>query len=214
VDRVVTMSEQDRRVVTTASAVTLANGVDLDRFRPAAMAPDARRILFIGSFAHRPNVMAVEFFVQQVWPLLHDATLHIVAGARHEQYPVASDLTQAGIALDGFVADVRPAYQRATLVVAPLVASAGTNIKVLEAMAMGKAVVSTPAGVNGLDLAPGEDFVLVHTAREMADAIEKLLAAPAERARIACAARARVERDYSWDAISRAQSALYRELLG
>ena len=87
------------------------------------------------------------------------------------------------------------------------------SIKVLEAMAMGKTVVSTPAGVNGLDLIPGEDFVLVHTAREMAAAIENLLAAPAERARIETAARARVERDYSWDSIARAQSALYRELL-
>ena len=214
VDRVVTMSEQDRRLVASTAAVTLANGVDLDRFRPAADVPDARRILFIGSFAHRPNVMAVEFFLREVWPLLHDVTLHIIAGARHQQYPVDRDLARPGIVLDGFVADVRPAYQRAALVVAPLVASAGTNIKVLEAMAMGKAVVSTPAGVNGLDLTPGEDFVLVHNAREMADAIERLLASPAGRARIEAAARARVERDYSWDVIARAQSALYRELLG
>jgi GT2 family glycosyltransferase/glycosyltransferase involved in cell wall biosynthesis len=218
VDCVVTMSEQDRRMVTATPAVTLANGVDLDRFRPAAgaavPAADPRRILFIGSFAHRPNVLAVEFFLNHVWPLLHDTTLHIIAGARHERYAVAADLAQPGIMLDGFVADVRPAYQRAALVVAPLVASAGTNIKVLEAMAMGKAVVSAPAGVNGLDLTPGEDFVLVHTAQEMAAAIEKLLADPAVRARIEAAARARVERDYSWDTIARAQSALYRELLG
>jgi GT2 family glycosyltransferase/glycosyltransferase involved in cell wall biosynthesis len=219
VDRVVTMSERDRRMVTTASAVTLANGVDLDRFRPAAdsaaavSATEPRRILFIGSFAHRPNVMAVEFFVNDVWPLLHDATLHIIAGARHEQYAVLSDLAQPGIVVEGFVADVRPAYRRAALVVAPLVASAGTNIKVLEAMAMGKTVVSTPAGVNGLDLIPGQDFVLVHTAREMAAAIENMLAAPAERARVETAARARVERDYGWDAVARSQSALYRELL-
>ena len=158
--------------------------------------------------------MAVEFFLSEVWPLLQDATLHIIAGARHEQYAVAADLAQPGIELEGFVADVRPAYQRAALVVAPLVASAGTNIKVLEAMAMGKAVVSTPAGVNGLDLTPGEDFVLVHTAREMAAAIETLLADPADRARIESAARARVERDYSWDTIAKAQSALYRELIG
>ncbi len=213
VDRVVTMSEQDRRIVTSTPAVTLANGVDLDRFRPTASAvPDPRRILFIGSFAHRPNVMAVEFFLREVWPLLHGAELHIIAGTRHEQYPVDADLAQPGIQLEGFVADVRPAYQSAALVVAPLVASAGTNIKVLEAMAMGKAVVSTPAGVNGLDLTPGEDFLLVHTAKEMAAAIETLLASPADRARIETAARARVERDYSWDAIARAQSALYREL--
>jgi glycosyltransferase involved in cell wall biosynthesis len=213
VDRVVTMSEQDRRMVTCTPAVTLANGVDLERFRPAPGTPEARRILFIGSFAHRPNVMAVEFFLNEVWPLLHEVSLHIIAGARHEQYPVAADVAQSGITLDGFVADVRPAYQRAALVVAPLVASAGTNIKVLEAMAMGKAVVSTPAGVNGLDLTPGEDFVLVRTAREMAAAIEGLLAEPAGRARIEAAARARVERDYSWDSIARAQSALYRELM-
>jgi len=119
-----------------------------------------------------------------------------------------------GATLEGFVGDVRPAYQRATLVVAPLVASAGTNIKILEAMGMGKAVVSTPAGVNGLDLTPAEDFVLVRTAQEMAAAIETLLASPADRARIEAAARARVERDYSWDTIGRAQSTLYRELLG
>jgi glycosyltransferase involved in cell wall biosynthesis len=215
VDRVVTMSEKDRRMVAPTRAVTLPNGVDLDCFRPAPTSNVIpRRILFIGSFAHRPNVMAVEFFVNHVWPLFRDATLHIIAGARHEQYAVAADLAQPGITLDGFVSDVRPAYQCATLVVAPLVASAGTNIKVLEAMAMGKAVVSTPAGVNGLDLTPGEDFVLVHTAQEMAAAIESLLASPADRARIEVAARARVERDYSWDNIARAQSALYRSLLG
>jgi GT2 family glycosyltransferase/glycosyltransferase involved in cell wall biosynthesis len=213
VDRVVVMSEQDRRVVTSTPAVTLANGVDLERFHPGDTAPEPRRILFIGSFAHRPNVMAAEFFVNDVWPLLHGAALHIIAGARHQQYTVAANLAQPGITLDGFVADVRPAYRRAALVVAPLTASAGTNIKVLEAMAMGKCVVSTPAGVNGLNLIAGEDFVLVQTAQEMAAAIEKLLDAPDGRSRIEAAARARVERDYSWDAIARAQSALYRELM-
>ena len=157
--------------------------------------------------------MAVEFFLHEVWPLLRDATLHIIAGARHEQYAVDADLAQPGIELEGFVADVRPAYQRAALVVAPLVASAGTNIKILEAMAMGKAVVSTPAGVNGLDLTPGEDFVLVQTAAEMAAAIEKLLDDPADRARIEAPPA------LAWNAITAgtqspaSQSALYRDLL-
>ena len=158
--------------------------------------------------------MAVEFFLREVWPLLHDVELHIIAGTRHEQYAVAADLTQPGITLEGFVSDVRPAYRRATLVVAPLVASAGTNIKVLEAMAMGKIVVSTPSGVNGLGLTPGKDFVLVQTGPAMAAAIEELLAGNAARAQIEASARIRVETDYSWDTIARSQSALYRELLG
>jgi glycosyltransferase involved in cell wall biosynthesis len=214
VDRVVTMSEKDRRAVTGATAVALPNGVDLERFRPADSPPDARRLLFIGSFAHRPNVMAVEFFVKEVWPRLKGVTLHIIAGSRHEQWKVDADLTQPGIELEGFVADVRPAYRRATLVIAPLVASAGTNIKVLEAMAMGKAVVSTAAGVNGLDLTAGEDFLLTDTAEAMAIAIDGLLSDVAARARIEVAARARVERDFSWDAIAAAQAAMYRELAG
>jgi GT2 family glycosyltransferase/glycosyltransferase involved in cell wall biosynthesis len=212
VDCVVTMSEKDRRMVTGARAVTVPNGVDLDRFRPAARDPEPRRLLFIGSFAHRPNVLAVEFFLNQVWPLLQASSLHIIAGAHHERFPVAARLAQPNVEVEGFVADVRPAYERAALVLAPLVASAGTNIKVLEAMAMGKAVVSTPAGVNGLDLAAGEDFLLVQTAGEMAAAIERLLASPAERRQIEAAARRRVERDYGWDAIARQQSALYSEL--
>jgi glycosyltransferase involved in cell wall biosynthesis len=212
VDRVVTMSEQDRRLVTGARAVALQNGVDLERFRPAAIEPQARRLLFIGSFAHRPNVMAVEFFLNEVWPRLKNATLHIIGGSRHDQFPVAANLTQAGVELEGFVADVRPAYVRAALVIAPLVASAGTNIKVLEAMAMGKAVIGTPAGVNGLDLTAGEDFVLVKTAEEMAAAIEHLLGDRAARQLIERAARSRVERDFDWDAIARRQAEMYLEL--
>jgi glycosyltransferase involved in cell wall biosynthesis len=194
--------------------------VDLDRFRPAEGDPEPRRLLFIGSFAHLPNLLAVEFFLNQVWRLLHDVTLEIIAGARHEFYlnhyrdRVSVDLARPGIEVGGFVPDVRGAYRRAAVVVAPLVASAGTNIKVLEAMAMGRAIVSTPAGVNGLDLSPGADFLLARTAAEMAAAIERLLGDPGERRRIEAAARQRVEREFGWDTIARRQARLYRDLIG
>ena len=212
VDRVVVMSAKDEAMVTGAKAVVLPNGVDLERFRPGGKSPDPRRLLFIGSFAHLPNRLAVEFFLSEVWPRLRGATLHVIAGARHEQWRLNVDLQQAGIEPEGFVTDVRSAYERAALVIAPLTASAGTNIKILEAMAMGKAIVSTPAGVNGLDLAAGRDFVLVNHGTEMAEAIERLLGDPGERARIEAAARERVERDFGWDHIARRQAAMYREL--
>jgi glycosyltransferase involved in cell wall biosynthesis len=98
-------------------------------------------------------------------------------------------------------------------VIAPLVASAGTNIKVMEAMAMGKAVVSTPAGVNGLDLRPGSDFILTRSGPEMAAAIENLLSDSAARSSVETAGRKRVESEYGWDAIARKQAQLYRSLL-
>ena len=216
---VVTMSEKDRDMVTGTHAVALPNGVDLGRFRPAPQAPEPRRLLFVGSFSHLPNLMAVAFFLDQVWPRLRDARLHIIAGARHEYFldyhgsRVKVRLDQPGVEVEGFVSDVRGAYQRAAIVVAPLVVSAGTNLKILEAMACGRPVVATPAGVNGLDLVPGEDFTLVHTAAEMAAAIENLLASPAECHRLAAAGRRRVEDRYGWDEIARRQTELYREVM-
>ena len=221
VDAVVTMSEKDRKVVTSGSAVCLPNGVDLKRFQPSAEDPESRRLLFIGSFAHLPNLMAVEFFLREVWPLLasRDPILHIIAGARHRYYMdsyqdrVRVDLDRPGIEVQDFVPDPRPAYRRATVVIAPLVASAGTNIKILEAMAMGKAIVSTPAGINGLDeLEPGRDVLVVRSAREMSEAIAALLADPDHRRAIEQRARVKVERRYGWDAIAARQASLCRQL--
>jgi glycosyltransferase involved in cell wall biosynthesis len=216
---VVTMSEKDCALVAGTRAAVLPNGVDLGRFRVALQAPEPRRLLFVGSFSHLPNLMAVAFFLDQVWPRLRDARLHIIAGARHEYFldyhgsQVKVRLDQPGVEVEGFVADVRGAYERAAIVVAPLVVSAGTNLKILEAMACGRPVVATPAGVNGLDLVPGEDFMLVHTAAEMAAAIENLLASPGECHRLAVAGRRRVEDWYGWDKIARRQTELYREVM-
>ena len=111
--------------------------------------------------------------------------------------------------MEGFVADVRPAYERAAVVIAPLVASAGTNIKILEAMAMGKAIVSTPAGINGLDLEPGVDVVVASDAQAVAEAILSLLRDPARRKSLEARARRTAEHDYGWESIARRQEGLY-----
>jgi GT2 family glycosyltransferase len=227
VDRVVTMSEKDRGLalregVSTTRAIALPNGVDLERFQPCGSASNPPRLLFIGSFAHLPNVLAVDFFLRGVWPQLQSPgiTLHIIAGARPQYYldryqdRVQIDLSRPGLEVEGFVADVRPAYQRAAIVIAPLLASAGTNIKIMEAMAMGKAIVSTPAGVNGLDLQAGKDLIIAETGRQMAAAIRELLENPAKRESIERQARMTVERRFDWDVIAGQQKRMYEELIG
>lgn len=219
VHRVVTMSRKDQSMV--EGSFCLANGVDLDRFRPAASEPDSRRVLFIGSFAHLPNVMAIDFFLRECWPDLQrlGATLHVIAGSRPEYFleryrdRVQPDLRQPGVELEGFVVDVRPAYERAAVVVAPLLASAGTNIKIMEAMAMGKAIVSTPAGINGLDLSAGSDVLVAASGPEIVGAIRDLLEHPEKRRAIEQHARATVERFYDWDTIAADQKLLYQELI-
>jgi glycosyltransferase involved in cell wall biosynthesis len=226
VDRVVTMSEKDRKVtmshgLSPERTICVPNGVDLDRFRPAGGQSEPRHLLFIGSFAHLPNLLAVDFFLREVWPQLrgHGATLHIIAGARSQYYleryrnRIKIDLSQPGLELEDFVADVRPAYERAAIVVAPLLASAGTNIKIMEAMAMGKAIVSTPAGINGLDLDPGKDVIVASSGASISQAILELFENPAKRHSLERQARWTVERGFDWDAIARQQKLLYEELI-
>ncbi len=219
---VVVMSDRDRTQVVErvpdAPVTVLANGVDIDRFQPCGQAPEPGRLLFIGSFQHLPNMMAVEFFLRDCWPHLGHLKprLHLIAGNRHQFYleryreTVRFDLNQPGIEVEGFVSDVRPAYERAAIVIAPLVASAGTNIKIMEAMAMRKAIVSTPAGVNGLTVSPGKDVLVVNTGREMADCLAELIEQPDRAAALGAEARRTVEREYDWRSIGRRQSTLYR----
>lgn len=209
VDCVVTMSAKDTAVVKGAGrVVTLPNGVDCERFGPAEESGDVRRLLFIGSFGHLPNVRALQFFLEQVWPRLGPGyTLHVIAG-KYEHIRVPFDLNLPGIEVEGFVSDVRPAYRQAQMVLAPLTASAGTNIKVLEAMAMGRVVVTTAAGMNGLDLSPGEDVVLVDGAAEMATAIGQLSDDAERRHEMERRAR-RTALRFDWKEIGKDQAALY-----
>ncbi len=219
VDCVVAMSPKDEGMVADARRVVcLPNGVDTDRFRPSGDTPQPGRLLFIGSFAHLPNLLALEFFLNDVWPRLGSGfTLHIIAGARHEYFldfyktRVAVDFSVAGIEVEGFVADVRDAYRRAEMVLAPLTASAGTNIKVLEAMAMGRVVVSTTAGVNGLDVSPGHDVMVTDSAVDMAAKIVGLSGDAGARKSIESCARETALR-YDWREIARSQAALYETL--
>ena len=118
------------------------------------------------------------------------------------------------IEVHAFVEDLRPLYAKAAVVVTPLVVSAGTNIKVMEAMACRKAVVSTPVGCAGLGLVDGQDALIRKESPEFADAIIELLADPRRRQAIAAAARRTVEQRFSWRAIADEAYASYLQIAG
>ena len=207
-DAVWTMSDEDRTAALAEGSPAgntwvVANGVDLARFTPGDEETPAPEIFYVGSFRHLPNIIGFEALrdevMPRVWKRFPTARLRVVAGPEPQRYwrefrkaafPRAMD---SRIEMHGFVADLRPLYAKAALVVVPLVVSAGTNIKVMEAMACRKAVVTTPVGCQGLGLQDGCDALIRAEWPEFADAVGDLLADPELRARIAAAARATVE---------------------
>jgi len=219
--RVVFMSEADTRLLAGARAAVIPNGVDLERFRPQPE-PPARRLLFVGSFRHFPNAAAYRLLVEEIWPRLRarlpEAELTVVAGPDPELYwrehtGAAALPVPDGVTLLGFVEDVRPLYAAANLVVVPTPVSAGTNLKVLEAMAMERAVLSTSCGCAGLGLEHGRSVWVADEPAEFAEAAARLLEDPELRRRLAQAARRQAELHFDWRALGQRQCALWRELL-
>ena len=219
---VVAMSAKDAALLGVPQAREIPNGVDLDRFRPVAERP-GRRLLFIGSFRHFPNVAAYRFFTEEVWPLLAgefpDLTLTVVAGFDPLTFWRAATGTNAPppddrIQLLEFVRDVRPLYEEATLVLVPTPVSAGTNVKVLEAMAMERAVVSTSCGCAGLGLEHGTSVWIADDGPSFAAGVRRLLSDEPLRRGIAHAAHVHAQRHFCWKRLGAGQRALWAELLG
>lgn len=219
--RVIVMSEKDRALLGRPNTVVVPNGVDLNRFIPEIERP-GQRLLFIGSFRHFPNVVAYRFFVEQVWPKLRgrspEIKATIVAGPDPLLYWQAhtgllSIPSDDRVQLLEFIADVRPLYVETNIVVVPTLVSAGTNLKVIEAMAMQRAVVSTSSGCAGLGLQHGINIWIADSPEAFAEALETLLGDRDLRQRIAAAARQHVEQSFDWRLIGQRQRAVLKELM-
>ena len=219
--KVVVMSERDAALLNTPGTVVIPNGVDLARFTPEMERP-GMRLLFIGSFRHFPNIVAYRFFVEQVWPKLRGRlpgiALTVVAGPDPVLYwREHTGLTEvpAGdrIQFLEFVADVRPLYVEANVILVPTLVSAGTNLKVLEALAMERAVVSTSSGCAGLGLEHMVNVWIADQAGDFAQAVETLLTNSELRSGIASRGRAHAEQHFDWKKIGERQRAMLREVL-
>ena len=210
--RVMAMAEKDAALLGDARVRVLPNGVDLERFR-AVPERAGKRVLFVGSFRHFPNVSAFRFLWEEVWPLVQgaepEAELTVIAGLRPELYAAIPE----GLDFHGFVADVVPFYEAANLVLSPTLVSAGTNLKVLEAMAMRRAVVATGCGCDGLGLRHGESVWVGEGAAGLAEGIVTLLRDGARREAMARRAEAIAIEQFGWEAIGREQKRIWEELL-
>jgi glycosyltransferase involved in cell wall biosynthesis len=208
-------AERVRRMAPRARVSVLPAGVDLQRFSPQPLSEEPDTVVFIGSLDWPPNIDAVRWFRVSVWPQVRRE----VPGARWlivGKHPPADILRwpedDRSIQVTGFVEDVRPFLLQASVVVVPLRSAGGMRLKILEAMAAGKAVVSTPVGAEGIAATPNESIVIADADPKFAGQVIRLLQTPLERKRIGKAATQWVA-PFGWTELAKTQEGEYRLLL-
>jgi glycosyltransferase involved in cell wall biosynthesis len=213
-DTVVAVSERDRDVLAQRYGLKMVEaidtGVDLDFFSANSGEPDpgpyGGTLVFVATMSWAANVEGIHWVLDEVWPLLMRARpgVRAVIIGRNPPAALGEKIRARGLAvtLTGFVEDIRPYVADANVYVIPLFVGSGTRIKAFEAMAMGRPVVSTGLGVEGLDVTDGTEFLRADDAPAFAEAVLQLLGDAGMRMRVAGAARRLMEERFSWGRVA------------
>jgi len=214
----VVVSEHDRALLEHAAPAArfavVPNGVDVEEFRPSATT--GQGVAHMGGLTWFPNLDALEFFGRDILPHLRAADPHVpvrwvgsASATQQRQYGV-----EFGIEITGYVDDVRPFMRAAACHIVPLRAGGGTRVKILNSWAMGKPVVTTSIGCEGLEAVDGDNVLIRDDPKSFARAILDVLEDGALRRRLGRSGRATAERLYSWDRIGEGLIDTYLTLAG
>lgn len=179
----------------------IPNGVDTDYFKPMPIEQDFPSLIFVGDMGSQPNVAAVIYFYNEIYSLIKERVTNIklyIVG-RHPPGEISQLASDNSVIITGYVKDVRPYLARASVVVTPMIFGMGIKNKILEAMAMGKPVISTSIGARGIDVSPGENIIIADEPKEFANRVVELLEDEQLRLKIVHNGRRLVESNYSWE---------------
>jgi len=205
-EHVIAVSKNDKEIMSMwadpSRISVIATGVDLAQFRPdPSNATAGPLVMFVGAMDWMPNVDAVSYFCEQIWPRvqerLPEARFRIVG---RNPVPQVQTLASSSIEVTGRVSSVIEHLRQAAVVVVPLRVGGGTRLKIYEAMAAGKAVISTTIGAEGLDVHDGEDILLADDPARFAEAVTLFLKDASLRIRYGRAASA-LASNYDWPAV-------------
>lgn len=205
----IAVSEGDRNTLAAcapqAHVCDIPTGVDPVYFRPNGTSEVPARLVFTGSMDWYPNEDAIIYFLDAIFPRIRrevPAASFCVVG-RNPTPRLRAAAARAAIRVTGKVDDIRPLVAEAAVYVVPLRVGGGTRLKLFEALAMGKAVVSTTIGAEGLPLISGRHFLRADGPEEFASATVSLLRDAAKRRALGAAGRRLVEERYSWAQVAR-----------
>jgi len=206
----VVVSEADaatlQRIAPGAPVSVVPNGVDTDFFSAThTIAPTPKSLIFVGSMDWYPNRLAMDWLAAELWPALaHDDPERrmTVVGRNPPPSIVNASRADGRIAVTGFVDDVRPYMQRASIYICPIRVGGGTRLKILDALAMERPLVSTALGVSGLGLKDGCHYLQAETVSDFVAQVRRLEADPELAARLATAGRKFVVDHYAWPAVT------------
>lgn len=202
-----------------ANTSVVENGVDEAYFFPDNTSPpdqgqEVPEIVFEGSMFFAPNIDAARYFVEAIFPLIRKElplARFTIVGRNPTEEVMA--LAGNGVEVTGSVPDVRPYLQRAGVFVCPMRSGAGIKNKILQAWAMGKAIVSTTEGVGSLKVSEGHNILIRNTPHDFANSVVDLLRNPAKAAQLGDAGRNTIESHYTWDAKARELEALMEQIV-
>lgn len=219
-DHVVAVSQDDRDFFARCSDATklsvIPTGADTQYFQPVEVPETPSSMVFTGSMDWLPNEDGMVYFVRQVLPLIReqlpDASVTIVG--RNPSRRIKEFAKENAVQLTGWVEDIRPFLARSAVCIVPLRIGGGTRLKIFEAMSMGKAVVSTGIGAEGLPVQAGEHLVIADDPATFANATVSLLRDPSRRRRLGIAARLLVEEKYSWTHVANEFAQVLAKVVG
>ena len=184
--------------------ITIPNGVDVNAFKPSEVAPDSNKLLFIGTLDWYPNIRAVRFLGFDLWKKLKAELPNIVidiVGARPPQDLVEFGTLNQDFNVHGFVNNIDPYFEKALIYVCPINDGGGTKLKVIDALASGKAVIADSIACEGLNVADGVNILFASTVDEYIEKIKYLISNPNIRINIEKNARDHAVNHFSFSAI-------------
>jgi glycosyltransferase involved in cell wall biosynthesis len=217
-DACVVTSEREVEPVRSCAPDTplavVPNAVDPEYFSPSDTPIAPHTVIFSGTLNYRPNLDGARYLIDEIWPLVRDrypdARLTLTGSSDGVD---TRSLKRPGVELLGQVPDIRPHVLRAAAVAVPIRIGGGTRLKVLEALALGKPVVSTSIGCEGVEVRDDEHLLIANDPRRFASRIFEVFENPVLRDALGRAGRSLVETNYSWRLASTRLEALYRQIL-